>query len=131
MISVTNFIFLLTDSNSLPTQPVVLPFPASRSTLRSGFMDDYSLYKPNPSTDRIRLFPRSGLSFSPSSLEMTDSRLDDLEKRLTSLQEEIRGGLQYLDWRLDRFSHKMRICFAEVVQTQDLEEEQRSDPLLS
>ncbi|CAL9069497.1 uncharacterized AAA domain-containing protein C24B10.10c-like [Musa acuminata AAA Group] len=55
---------------------------------------------------------------------MTDSRLDDLEKRLTSLQEEIRGGLQYLDWRLDRFSHKMRICFAEVVQTQDLEEEQ-------
>ncbi|THU56513.1 hypothetical protein C4D60_Mb11t18020 [Musa balbisiana] len=55
---------------------------------------------------------------------MTDSRLDDLEKRLTSLQEEVRGGLAYLDWRLDRFSHKMRICFADVVQTQDLEEEQ-------
>ncbi|URD80280.1 AAA-type ATPase family protein [Musa troglodytarum] len=56
---------------------------------------------------------------------MTDSRLDDLEKRLTSLQEEVRGGLTYLDGRLDRFFHKMRICFADVLQTQDLAEEQQ------
>ncbi|KAJ8511060.1 hypothetical protein OPV22_001494 [Ensete ventricosum] len=55
---------------------------------------------------------------------MTDSRLDDLEERLTRLQEEVRGGLTYVDWKMNRFLHKMKICFADVVQTQDSAEGQ-------
>ncbi|RZR91939.1 hypothetical protein BHM03_00020180 [Ensete ventricosum] len=58
---------------------------------------------------------------------MTDSRLDDLEERLTRLQEEVRGGLTYVDWKMNRFLHKMKICFAdETAPDNDYEKSMRS-----